>query len=106
YSPETVFYLSILNSVICLFLRLMLLDKLIGLSILSFIRNVLSPLILVTALAYICPVIIVRNFESTFFRLIIAGGIGLFTSICSVYFLGISKGEKDFLTKTLKGIRR
>ena len=94
YPPITVFVVSFVIAVICLFIRLWIANRLIGFPIKRYIINVLLICSFVSAISSIVPTCIYIftsvNFISFLF-VVIASFIS--TSIC-VLFLGISKPER------------
>jgi O-antigen/teichoic acid export membrane protein len=105
YPPETVFILTIINSIICLGARLILIHNIVGLSIKVFLTSVITPLILVSTTAYIAPLFIINIMEENFIRLIAVGATCLISSLFTIYFLGLSKQEKQFLLQTISKLK-
>jgi len=97
YGPDIPFYLSILNSLICLLIRLNLLNKMIGLSIKRFVIDILMIISSVTLLAYILPLIVLFSLDENIARLILVCISSVISCIAVVYILGITVEErKDF----------
>ena len=102
YPPETVFYLAIINSVVCLSLRLMLLEKMISLPIKPFLNKVILPLLLISIVAYILPFVLFLKMNEGIVRFILTCLIGLVSSGVVIYVLGLTKNEKQFIIKSVK----
>lgn len=95
--PETVFYLSIGNSIICLVLRLSMLKNMIGLSVNKFFVKVLLPVILISIISCIPPYIIVKNMGSDAQRFVWVLCVGFVTSLFTVCYIALSKDERQML---------
>jgi O-antigen/teichoic acid export membrane protein len=95
--PESVFYVAIVISVGNLFLRLSFLRKSISMSMMSFTKNVLLRVILVSLVAMILPVVAYLNMNEGFVRFIVVVIICIFSSILSIFFVGCSSGERCYL---------
>ncbi len=102
YPPQVTIYITIAISIICLFLRLWMLRSLVGLSMTIFLKNVLLTVLITTVIAYIIPLIPANQLREGLYRFVIVGTIGLFTSIATIYFIGLSKNEQQFFTKIIK----
>jgi len=106
YAPQIVFYLAILNSVLTLFLRLFMLNKMVDLSISSFIIQVIIPSLLVTIVAYIPPFLIYQRTAESFLGFLSVALTGFITSIITLYLLGLSKKERSFAKQSIINIRK
>ncbi|MBP1675654.1 MAG: polysaccharide biosynthesis protein [Bacteroidetes bacterium] len=106
HAPQSVFYLSIANSAVCLFLRLYMLSKMIHLSVSDFAYRVLLPLFLVTIIAYIAPLTILMNLDMGFSRFFIILCAGFISSISTIFFIGLTKNEKQFALQTVKNFKK
>jgi O-antigen/teichoic acid export membrane protein len=98
YLPQTVFFLAITSSVICLFLRLIILKKIINLPIMNYFCKVIFPLLLVIFLSYLLPILILTKMENGLIRFIIVAIVGIFMSVLSTYIVGLSNNEKKMLS--------
>ena len=96
YPPQSTMYIAIVIAVICLFLRLLLLRKMIGLSMQDFIMKVLTS-VFVSIITFSVPYFLTFQLEESFVRLLAISIVSLTTSTLSIYFLGISKEERQFL---------
>ena len=105
YPVETIFYLTIANSIICLFLRLEMLKRMIGLSVTQFVLKVVLPTLLVSCISYILPFFLMREFEIGILRFVIIILSGFLTTAASIYILGLSKNERQPILQTIKKIK-
>lgn len=102
YPPQTVFYLAIINSLVCLFLRLKLLKKMVALSVMNYFSEVIFPLIQVAIAAYIIPLFLLEKQDMGIFRFLIILFVGTITSGVSIYWLGLSGNERKYIAGTIK----
>jgi O-antigen/teichoic acid export membrane protein len=102
YPPQTVFFLAIINSSVCLFFRLILLKKMVEFPIGSYIYKVFAPLILTTVVAYVFTFTLTIELEAGIIRFLVVVTIGLITSMASIYGLSLSKNEKYYVLQLLK----
>jgi O-antigen/teichoic acid export membrane protein len=91
---------SVMVAAICLtfsafIVRLLILKKLIDFSIRQFFKDVLFPIIAITILSSIVPILLYNILKDGLFRLLITTGISVMSICCSVYFLGINKNERQ-----------
>jgi O-antigen/teichoic acid export membrane protein len=105
YPSQTIFYLAIFNSVMCLFLRLLLLRKMIGLPIKFYGKLIIVPLLPTSLISYIIPFIISMEFHESIFRFLMTAVVGLVSSSIIIYGLGLSKNEKQYIAQTIKNIK-
>lgn len=104
-SPIVVFYVSFILAVISLFTRLLMAKKAVGFPVISFIMKVVAVTIAVTVVAGIPSILAYGYFsEQTFINLLIVCAISLISCVLSVYFIGLSKTEKTFLTSKIKNV--
>ena len=102
YPPQTVFYVAIVISIVCLILRLYILNNMIGLPIEVYFRKVILPILYTIIIAYIFPYFFLMNMESGIVRFACVFFIGTFSSLISIYFIGLSKLEKQYVFRLLK----
>jgi O-antigen/teichoic acid export membrane protein len=95
--PQTIFYLAIITSIICLLLRLGFLKNMVKLPVMQFISNVIIPLSLSTVVAYILPYFLLKILDEGIMRFLITGITGLITSAISIYTIALTKNEKTYI---------
>lgn len=101
YPPQTVFILAIVNSVICLSLRLLLLIKMIQFPVKRYLHKVVLPLLMVTSIAYILPFLLTIELKEGLSRFLIVGFTGLISSLICIYTLSLNKNEKSYIVPLL-----
>jgi len=96
YPPQTVMYIAIINSMVCLLLRLILLSQMIDLSIIQFFKQVVLNVILVSIASYTIPLYLTYHFHQGIIRFLIIFMIGLINAIIASFFIGLSESERKF----------
>lgn len=102
YPPQTIFFLGIINSLICLILRLILLKGMIRFPIMNYVRKVIAPLIVTTIIAYCVPVLLRFHSDYTgICRFLLIGLAGLVSSLVASFVFAFSKSERHFIIQAL-----
>lgn len=96
-ASETVFYLSILVSVVCLFLRLKLLEKMVELPVMKYLNNVIIPLLITALFAYIVPFFLSKELDAGFLRLFFVIVASISSSLITAYLIALTKQEKEYI---------
>lgn len=101
YLPQSTFIISIVISLISLYIRMLFLNKMISLSIMGFVKDVIIKVMIVTVLSFILPMlfrfIIPEGFIRILFVILSAG-----LSVCVVaYLFVLSKVEKEFVIRKI-----
>jgi O-antigen/teichoic acid export membrane protein len=102
FPPQIVFYIALLNSIICLLLRLWLLRNMVGLKIEEFFLKVILSSSLVSVFAYAIPLLLLNQLVEGISRFVLVGITGLITSAASIYYLGLSVNERHYIIQALK----
>lgn len=96
-TPESIYYIAIVITFICVIIRLVCLNKLIRLSIYSFIKDVLFKSITVALLALSLPFGLKYIFSDNLISIIISFIVSFLSSLVSIYFLGLNVSEKHLI---------
>lgn len=102
YPPQIVMYVAIINSLICLLLRLNMLKSMVDLPVMEFFKTIIIPLFTITCVAFVIPFLILNQMHEGILRFLLIGIIGLFVSIISIYFLGLSNNERNYIIQTIR----
>ena len=95
--PESTFYVSIGIVLLYFYPQIFIVKKVIQFSVKLYFNQVIIPIIIVTIISYVLPFIINLNMEYGILRFFVVSFSGLIFSLFSIYFLGISKGEKTMV---------
>lgn len=96
-SPEFVYIIAILVSLLCLILRLLFLHKIVGLSISKYFKNVFANVVLVMFISAIVPTVIHHILQYGWVRFITVTFISLISIIMVAYYVGCNKSEQKFV---------
>lgn len=102
FPPEVTIYISIIISIICLFLRLLLLKNLADISIQTYYEQVLKKIIRASLLASLLPLSVHFLMEESIYRFLMVGLISVFSTICSIYLLGLNYNERLFVKNKIQ----
>ena len=98
---ESVLYVAIILSIICLFARLYFLRYMISLSIREFFYNVIFKITIVSIITIVLPFVLYYRFPETIFRLIVIIVLGTIVLASVIYFIGIDVEEKAVVKKVI-----
>lgn len=97
YSPLVVFYISLIISVICLFMRLWIVRRLMEFPVMDYIVKVFGTSLMVCTLSLILPIITHIILEECLVTVIIVCIVSLLSSVVCIYFVGMDNKEKQFV---------
>ena len=97
FPPQSTLYISICISVIALFSRLLLINKLVNVSIKQFLQEVLMRVLLVVGISLILPLIFKYQTESSFINSVLLIIISFLSIVYSIYIIGLDNVEKLFI---------
>lgn len=106
FPPESTLIVALIVAVCCLFLRLLFLRKMVGLSMKRYLRKVCGNVLFVTLLAMIIPSFIYTQMSDSIIRFVT---ICVFTTVCSsiaIYWGGCSMNEREFIKEKILFIRQ
>jgi len=110
YSAEVTFYILIAITLICYIPQLLIVSRVVGLSIMKYIKDVIFVIIIVTAITYIIPSIILIKMEYGIPRFLYVVLTGFVSSAISIYFLGINGNERilvrNYISKKRDKLRK
>lgn len=97
FRPETTILISIIYSILALFLRLIILKNDISFPLKNYLSSVLIRVILVGILSILIPFGINLYLPYSLYNFIFIGAISSFSIVFSVFIFGINHSERDFL---------
>lgn len=100
-SPEITYVLIICVYPLAMFMDLYIIQKYIGFNTKVFLLEVLKSLSFIIITASITYILICRNIDVGFIRLLITSSISSLLFLTLVYLLGLSKSEKSFIKDLL-----
>ena len=103
--PESTLIIAITLSAVAMIARLMLLKRMTGISVRNYFKNVLFRVFIVTVAACICPAIVYFCMSYGWGRVVIVWTMSLISSSLSIYYLGCSQEERNFVLSKVLAIR-
>lgn len=101
YSPLMVFYISLAIAVICLFMRLWIVRRLMDFPVMEYIVKVFGTCLMVCAISLILPLAAHLMLEESFISVVMVCLISLLSSIVGIYFIGMDYKEKQFVWEVI-----
>lgn len=95
--PENVFWVFLFQAVVAQFMRLYLIRRMIGLSIVKYFAHVISRIVVTCLIAAVLPAIMHNMVSNTFYRLAIVCVTSLTFTPCAVFLLGLNKAEQELV---------
>ena len=102
YNPEVVFYVTIFFALIAQLLRIVFMKKLLQMSIISYLKNVIVPMVLVSTTALLIPFIFYLISDKTRHASILIIGVSMISVFVSGGLFGVTKEEKKIVRLKLK----
>ncbi|MBO5124423.1 MAG: hypothetical protein J6C11_04760 [Spirochaetaceae bacterium] len=103
YPVQSTMFVAIILSIIAILGRLILLNRLTGLPILRFFKEVLFPVVLVTVTSYIFSIVISKGLNGTgFVLLLVRCGVIFMVVLGCIFLLGLNSIERKTIMSKLK----
>ena len=102
FAPSYCYYISIFISVSCLIARLVMLQRMIGLPMHIFLKDVVLRVLFVSILSLVIPCLIINLMPQGFVRLMVLSFVSLMTISIVILYIGITKNERVFLITYIK----
>jgi len=104
FQPQVTIFVSISISIIALFARLKIIKGLVYLNTADYFKNVIFKIIPVIFIAVILPGFIIYLLPINFTRLLLSCIIAVTSVGLTVFFIGLSHSEQQFMVKSLKRV--
>ena len=104
FEPYVTVVIAIIISFLCLLLRFLLLKQMIGFPVVRYLREVVANIFVVAIAAAFFPTIIFISIPPSFVRLVASVITCVFCISLSVYFLGLTMGERQFITNKIRSV--
>ena len=100
--PYSVYLVSITIAVLCLVLRLVMLRGMVGISISQFVKEVILKVLIVFTVSSILPIIVCQFSLSPLLKILAVSMVSLISSLVTIYALGCTTAEKNFVKQKLR----
>lgn len=102
YPPESVMYIIAIIAIISLFSRLYMLKNMICFPVTKYFSTIISKLVIVSALSFCPPALIILSINECFFRLFLTSFSSVLSSSVIIYIIGFTKQEQLFIVQLIK----
>ncbi len=102
FPPVTVFQVSAVIAVICLFMRLWIVKRLVDFPVWRYSKEVFFGSLFVTLFSALVPMILYLNMNETFFSVFFICVMCFLSTIVSIYTFGLNKEEKAIFLRLIK----
>lgn len=103
--PEYTMFVAIFVSICCLLIRLVILRKNIQLSIIWFFKKICCNIFIVTIFSMIIPGVFYYMMSYGWLRFLIVTVLCLVSSIMSIFIIGCSYSERQFICQRIMNIK-
>lgn len=101
FQPEIVIIIAIIISALCIFLRVIMLNRMVGLPIKQFMYDVFAKILIVSIISGIFPYYLTQQMEESFKTLVISTCICIVISAFVIWLVGFNKSEKYLIRNML-----
>lgn len=105
FQPESTLIVALIVAVACLFLRLLFLRKMVGLSMRRYLHKVCGNVLCVTLAAAVLPTLLYLQMADGIVRFLLMCVLTVLCSATAIYFIGCSRNERDFIKNRFISIR-
>ncbi|MBO7293902.1 MAG: lipopolysaccharide biosynthesis protein [Bacteroidaceae bacterium] len=105
-SPEYTFVVSIAVAFVCLFLRLIMLKRMIELPVIRFMRSVVLKVIIVSLTSFPLPLLSALYLETSITRVLVTTSVSIVSVMFFALFFGCSPKERTFIVEKTTHIVR
>lgn len=102
YGPTSTYYISIIDYLLMMLLRLYLIKDLISISFWEYVNKVYIRIIIVTLPSFLIPSTLVLIIQPSVVRFLAVTFISLMTTFIFVYFWGLTFGEKQMVRNIIR----
>lgn len=102
YAPECTIWCNIVIAMVCLVIRLKMLQQKVEMDILAFFKDVLLRIVLVFVLACVTPYLFVNCLAEGFPRIIVMSFVSLLSSCLLVLLIGLNVQERNVILQLIR----
>lgn len=105
FQPESTLIVALIVAVACLFLRLLFLRKMVGLSMKRYLHKVCGNVLCVTLAAVVLPTLLYLQMADGVVRFLLMCVLTTLCSALAIYFIGCNRNERNFIKSRIILIR-
>lgn len=106
FQPESTLIVALIVAVACLFLRLLFLRKMVGLSMRRYLHKVCGNVMCVTLAAVVLPTLLYLQMADGVVRFLLMCVLTTLCSALAIYFIGCNRNERNFIKSRIILIRQ
>ena len=99
FPPESAYYSTLTIFILQLLFRLRLLNQMVGMPVLGFLKNVLAKVIIVTVICVLPMLFLLNYMGDGWFDFIVVCLTSVLISLVSIAFMGLSSNERQFVVE-------
>lgn len=97
--PQITHYVNIVISIIVLVLQVYMVSRLVSFSKIDFTKQVIVPIITVSIVASVLPIIIYMNLDNKLIRFVIVCVVSMLSTLITIYFVGMNVKERQYIAR-------
>lgn len=102
YAPQVTMYIAMAISAIAQVTRVFFAKKYTNMSVRKYLREVICPILIVTIVSIVMPILVWTQFDENLTRFFVVGVVCVVSTSVSVIYLGITKRERSLLNSVIK----
>lgn len=106
FPPESTLVVALVVAVLCLFLRLLFLRQMVGLSMKRYLYKVCGNVLCVTLAAVVIPALLYLQTSDSLLRFLFMCVLTTLCSSAAIYFIGCSVHERAFIKEKAVLLRK
>lgn len=99
--PVVVFQVSLCIAIICLFMRLWIVNRLVSFPVIQYIKEVIGSCLLTSFISVIIPWVVFKNVDEKLSSVILVCILCILWTAITVYFIGLKADERVFIKQTV-----
>jgi O-antigen/teichoic acid export membrane protein len=99
YPPKITMYISIIITIIAHLSRIYFMKNMLKMNVLNYIKHVILPISGVTLLTFVLPLLFYYSFSASFWRIAGVATMTVVSSAFIVYYIGLTKSERETLRR-------
>lgn len=102
YAPQVTMYIAMAISAIAQVTRVFFAKKYTNMSVRKYLREVICPILIVTIVSIVMPILVWTQFDENLTRFFVVGVVCVVSTSVSVIYFGITKRERSLLNSVIK----
>lgn len=104
YPPYVTTCIALVISCVCLLVRVLILQKIVGFSFKDYMLRVVLRSIFVAVLSFVIPILLYNSIEASFGRFLLIGFVSVLSTFTVVYVCGLEVAERVFVLDAIRSV--